>query len=152
MLGLVTLIGMAAIMLTTSHLRLVGNLQSAVESEMAARSAIEFLVSCPNFHKYRSIPNQCLTINGRILRVSLYSIRDDGSSVQQASCAGDLQLGGGGSITSKMPRHSIFEVSAGTTQGGPIFTFGILTPFSKCSEIGTSDDPCPDFPNPNPCN
>lgn len=41
MLALLTLIGVAAITASTSHLRLVGNLQAANEAEMALRAAIE---------------------------------------------------------------------------------------------------------------
>ncbi|NCA71289.1 MAG: hypothetical protein EOM91_14550 [Sphingobacteriia bacterium] len=41
MMGLLTIIGVSAIHMSTSHFRLVGNLQDANELEMAARAVIE---------------------------------------------------------------------------------------------------------------
>ena len=41
MLALLTIIGVSAVTLSTSHFRLVGNLQNANEAEMALRSAME---------------------------------------------------------------------------------------------------------------
>lgn len=45
MLALLTVIGIAAMKLSTTHYRLVGNLQEATELEMGARAAIEKYVS-----------------------------------------------------------------------------------------------------------
>jgi len=41
MLALLTIIGVSAVTLSTTHFRLVGNLQTAIEAEMALRSAME---------------------------------------------------------------------------------------------------------------
>lgn len=45
MLALLTIIGVSAVMLSTTHFRIVGNLQSSNEAEMAMRFAIENFIS-----------------------------------------------------------------------------------------------------------
>lgn len=75
MLALLTIIGVSAVTLSTTHFRLVGNLQTANETEMALRSAME-QIACeksgtdcaPASYSCRSL-NIC--VNGHPVRVEI---------------------------------------------------------------------------------
>ena len=75
MLALLTIIGVSAVTLSTTHFRLVGNLQTANEAEMALRSAME-QVACeksgtdcaPATYACRSL-NIC--VNGHAVEVQI---------------------------------------------------------------------------------
>ena len=77
MLALLTIIGVSAVTLSTTHFRLVGNLQTAHESEMALRSSIEQLVcekvdgDCSRMEYFCKTMNFC--VNGRIVPVQIRS-------------------------------------------------------------------------------
>lgn len=77
MLALLTIIGISAVMLSTTHFRLVGNLQTTIEAEMALRSAIEQVVCEKVDGECRKMTYFCKTINfcvnGRTVPVQIRS-------------------------------------------------------------------------------
>lgn len=76
-LVLLTIIGVSAVMVSTTHFRLVGNLQTANEAEMAMRSAIEHFVCEKNGSECKDITYFCKTmyvcVNGHPLKVEVRS-------------------------------------------------------------------------------
>lgn len=75
MLGLLTVIGVSAIMLSTSHFRLVGNLQAANEAEMAVREAVECVACEKAGAACNPLSYQCkkvaIRVNGRPINVEI---------------------------------------------------------------------------------
>lgn len=75
MLGLLTLIGISAVMLGTTHFRLVGNLQAEKEVEMAMQRAVEEFISVPGradaFNPPLDPEPVAIAVNGHNISVDL---------------------------------------------------------------------------------
>lgn len=92
MLGLLTVIGVSAVMLGTTHLRLVSNLQAEKEAEMALQQWVECYISSPGqpiatgcppnnidpLAPPSDPPPESVTVNGRALVIDISKPRCTG--------------------------------------------------------------------------
>ena len=131
MLGLLTLIGVSAVMLSTAHFRLVGNLQSANETEMAVRGAIENFVSGKTDDGAPKEPPTCgecktvgMCVNGHQIDIDI-----------TAQCAGNIPTDAGGSVQDG-GKNAVWDIQGrarDAISGAEIVGhWGLLVPASSC--------------------
>ncbi len=91
LLALLTIIGVAAVQMGTTHNRLVGNLQAQKEAEMAIQMAVENFISVPpthadSFNNPTVPPLEYRTVNGRTFAVTISQPRCVG--YDESTCSG----------------------------------------------------------------
>jgi hypothetical protein len=87
MLALLTIIGVSAVMLGTTHFRLVSNLQAEKEAETAMQMAVEHLISVPT-GAHADAFNPPLDPAAEYIEVNGHSIRVD---ISQPRCTGYIE-------------------------------------------------------------
>lgn len=141
MLALLTIIGISAVMMSTTHFRLVGNLQSEKEVEMAMQMAVEDFISVPKsghpdaFDPPIGAPTSTLSVNGRPVQVT----------ISQPRCVGYVESTCSGTTCST---HWEFQAIATDTVTGTCqaYRWGISAPMPPqlCNSSGTTNaTPCP---------
>ena len=131
MLGLLTIIGVSAVMLSTTHFRLVGNLQSTNETDMAVRSVIENFVSGKTDDGVPKGPPTCgecttvaMCVNGRQIDIDI-----------TAQCVGNTPADAGGSVQD-VGKNAVWDIQGrarDAISGAEIVGhWGLLVPASSC--------------------
>lgn len=144
MLGLLTLLGISAVMLGTTHFRLVGNLQAEKEAEMAMQMAVERFISVPDpthgrvdaFNPPAAPAQSSLTLNGQTITVD----------ITQPRCVGYVESTDTGTTYATLWE---FQAVARSTATGTCLAYrwGVSAPMPPqlCVATGTepSATPCP---------
>ena len=126
MLGLLAIIGVAAVKLSTTHFRVVGNLQAENETKMALQSKVESYIGDPtSFFPPNGPSRSSITVNGHAVIVDIglprcvASLTPPDSSIQNPSAS------------------AVFEICAKAqdtvTGANMTYRWGVNVPFAKCN-------------------
>lgn len=140
MLALLTLIGVSAVTMSTSHLRLTGNLQTEMETEAALNRVMEtFLSSSAPFTRPEGLcnpPPQTVTVNGHAITVD----------IDEPICTGIIEK------TDVFVPH-VFDIRAqaidNLTHSSATIHWGVSIPLPM-APVGASAI-CKPVPSGNPC-
>lgn len=134
MLGLLTIMGVSAIMLGTTHLRQVGNLQAETETKMALDSTVlAYLSDQANFRVLSDPACLPVSVNGHTVNVDIGMPR----------CVALLSPAGG---STENANTSVFEICARAWDSimgtNLVMRWGVSVPFAECP-LAPGGDPCP---------
>lgn len=136
MLALLTLIGISAVTLSTSHFRLTGNLQAEMETEAALNVVMEnYLSSDAPFIQPGGVCHpapQTVTVNGRAITVD----------IEEPVCTGIIER------TDVFTPH-IFNIRATATD--PLTASSVTAHWGVSIPLPPSSAMCKPVPSGNPC-
>lgn len=128
MLALLTIIGVSAVTLSTTHFRLVGNLQSANEAEMAMRFAIESFISEKNTDGILK-SFEC----GKCVNYPVCTNDHQVDIKITPKCMGKIPPNSESSLTKKQPMDGLWDIEAKLSDSSTgTVHWGLITPKEPC--------------------